>query len=118
MEDKHDSKESETEELIDVDPQILLDEAIAKLDCHSKEPSREALKPTDANHMPLIDVNNFADELGRLSDAILLEDSLSSLAIPSLSGAVEGFGSHAIDPSYSTTDPTIDKLSKAKNKKP
>jgi len=117
MEDKHDNKESETEDK-DVDPQTLLDEAIAKVECHSKEPSREALKPTDANPLPLIDVNNFADELARLSDAILIEDSISSLAIPSLSGAVEGFGSHAIDPSYSTTDPTIDKLSKAKNKKP
>lgn len=116
MEDKHDSKESETEELIDVDPQTLLDEVIAKLDC--KEPSREAMVPSDTNPMSLIDANNFADELARLSDAILIEDSLSSLAIPSLSGAVEGFGSHAIDPSYSTTDPTIDKLSKAKNKKP
>ena len=118
MEDEHDGKESETEEPIDVDPQTLLDEEIAKLECHSEEPSREAAIPTDANPMPLTDVNNFADELARLSDAILIEDSLSSLAIPSLSGAVEGFGSHAIDPSYSTTDPTIDKLSKAKNKKP
>ena len=118
VEDDHDSKESETEELTDIDPQTLLDEAIAKLDCHSKELSREAAVPTDANPMPLVDVNNFADELARLSDAILIEDSLSSLAIPSLSGAVEGFGSHAINPSYSSTDPTIDKLSKAKNKKP
>ena len=118
MEDEHDSKESETEELIDVDPQTLLDEAIANSECHSEEPSREAAVPTDIHTSPLIDVNNFADELARLSDAILIEDSLSSLAIPPLAGAVEGFGSHAIDPSYSTTDPTIDKLSKAKNKKP
>ena len=114
-----DPPEEEPVETSDVDPQALLDEALAEIggSCDGAAPSKKAALSTQVHQVPLCDVNHFADELGRLSDAILLEDSFSSLAIPSLSGSVEGFGFHAID-SFSETDPSIDKLCKGKNKKP
>ena len=66
---------------------------------------------------PLREVNNLADDLRRLSDTILLEDSFSTLAIPSLAGSVDGFGFDDIN-SISCPDQVIDKLAKEKNKKP
>ena len=122
-------KEKESSIKKDVDPQTLLDEAIAHMkSCEgaSSSPSNdnksaEVSSLPENQSMPLVDVNRFADEWGRLSDAILLEDSFTSLAIPSISGPVEGFGSHAMESlssSATTTDPSIDKLCKGKNKKP
>merc|ERR1712194_781702 len=66
---------------------------------------------------PLLEINQFAEELGYLSDAMLFEDAGTTLSIPLVSGAVEGFGQHAIEVS-SATDPSVDKLCKGRNKKP
>ena len=78
-------------------------------------PKDVALRNGQSVSLP--EADRFADELQRLSDAALLEDSFTSLAIPSLSGPVEGFGSQALEPTFDT-DQAVEKLSKAKNKKP
>lgn len=117
-------REFEVKEKKKVDPQVMLDEAVAEIgaSCEEETSTNEASSaPSSENHSTssLLEANCFANELNRLSDAILLQDSFSTLAIPSLSGAVEGFGSHQSIESFSaTTDPSIDKLCKGKNKKP
>jgi hypothetical protein len=106
--------ENECEKIV-ISPQALLDAAIASIGA-CEETSEFRLSPKDHGEN-LVEVNKFADDLGRLSDAILLEDSLSTLAIPSLAGSVEGFGSDAPETS-SVEASSVAKLCKEKNKKP
>ncbi len=102
-------------EMVVVSPQTMLDAAIATIEACDE--ASELTPPPDVHCKNLVELNQLADELGLLSDAILLEDSLSTLAIPSLSGSVEGFGSDALETS-STEASSIAKLCKGKNKKP
>lgn len=120
-EEKHEPENDQTmdepceekEEIKILNPQDILDEAVAGLDlCDT-----HAVLPTEDSPVKSENINCFADELACLSDAVLLEDSFTVLAIPLLSGAVEGFGSHAFD-SSSGADQSIDRLCKGKNKKP
>mmetsp|Transcript_11779 Transcript_11779/g.25072 ORF Transcript_11779/g.25072 Transcript_11779/m.25072 type:complete len:1591 (-) Transcript_11779:61-4833(-) len=104
-------------EVEDVDPQVILKEAISEMTECIDGPSTKAVLSPEDHSIHLLEINRFADELDRLSDVVLFEDSLTTLGIPSLSGPVEGFGSHAMD-STSSMDPSIDKLCKGKNKKP
>lgn len=103
--------------LKDIDPQTLLDEAISGTEAYEAPLSTEASLSAEGHPMPRVEVDQFADELERLSDAVLLEDSFTMMGIPALSGSVEGFGGNAIE-SLSTTDPLKDQLSKGKNTKP
>eukprot|EP00579_Thalassiosira_antarctica_P012025 CAMPEP_0201922538 /NCGR_PEP_ID=MMETSP0903-20130614/10548_1 /ASSEMBLY_ACC=CAM_ASM_000552 /TAXON_ID=420261 /ORGANISM="Thalassiosira antarctica, Strain CCMP982" /LENGTH=1589 /DNA_ID=CAMNT_0048459697 /DNA_START=141 /DNA_END=4910 /DNA_ORIENTATION=+ len=114
MEDLPQEKEPEVK---DIDPQVMLDEAISGMILCEKGPSNKAVLSLEDHSMPLLQINRFAEELERLSDAMFLEDSFTTLGIPSISGSVEGFGSHTIE-SSSTADPSVDKLCKGKNKKP
>ena len=100
----------------DVDlPQAMLDAAIAGMGAFEKTFTLRL--SSDVHQTTLVDFNHFADEFGLLSDAIMLEDAFSTLAIPSLAGSVEGFGSDALE-SASATVSSIPKLCKGKNKKP
>lgn len=112
-----DTPQKTSEELKDLDPEILLEEALDVLES-DESLTNEATLSTEVHRISLLDVNQIADELERLSDAVLFEDSFTSLAIPSLSGSVEGFGFNATDSSSTATDPSIDKLTKQENKKP
>jgi len=114
MEGSSQEKEPETKV---IDPQAMLDEATIGLKTCEGTPTIKASMSAEHSSMSSLEFNQFADELERLSDAVLLEDSFTTLGIPALSGAVEGFGSHAVD-SFSTVDPSADKLCKGKNKKP
>jgi hypothetical protein len=83
----------------------------------------ESLISSGACQSLFSEVNNLAEDLSRLSDAIVLEEAFTNLAIPSLAGSVEGFGFDTLESlscidSISCADPLIDKLSKEKNKKP
>jgi hypothetical protein len=104
-------------EMEDVDPKTMLDVAIAGMELFDETETSCLLPSTGVHRETLHEFNHFADELGLMSDAILLEDSLSTLAIPSLSGPVEGFGSDTLE-SASGTASSIAKLCKGKNKKP
>lgn len=104
-------------EATDIDPRTLLENAISETETIKElDTTKETVPPVD-QVVPALQLDAFANELSLLSDAVLLEDSFSTLAIPSLAGPVEGFGAHAVEPS-STADPTIDKLCKGTNKKP
>lgn len=102
-------------EMVVISPQTMLDSAIAEIE--ACEEAFELQPPPDVHGKNIVEFNQFADQLGLLSDAILLDDSISGLAIPSLSGSVEGFGWDALETS-STETSTIAKLCKGKNKKP
>jgi hypothetical protein len=99
----------------DVDPQAMLDAAIAGME-ESEKTSMIRLS-SDVDLVTLVEFNHFADEVRLLSDAIMLEDAFSTLAIPSLAGSVEGFGSDFLE-SASATVSSVPKLCKGKNKKP
>ncbi|KAL7552235.1 hypothetical protein ACHAWF_015467 [Thalassiosira exigua] len=103
----------------EVDPQTMLDEATAVIDqCgNASDPGTTLPLPENQYSFTLNTISDFADDLGCLSDVTLLEDSLVMLAVPSLSGPVEGFGAHAVD-SSTATDPSINRLCNGKNKKP
>ncbi len=107
----------------DVDPQTLLESATVDMDDIVEILCNESLISSEACQSSFSEVNNLAEDLSRLSDAILLEDAFTNLAIPSLAGSVEGFGFDTLESlscidSISCADPLIDKLSKEKNKKP
>eukprot|EP00804_Cyclotella_cryptica_P028267 CCRYP_014617-RB/>CCRYP_014617-RB protein AED:0.01 eAED:0.01 QI:194/1/1/1/0.66/0.25/4/3104/1025 len=100
----------------DVDPQVLLNEALS--DSMVVDQSTDECIDT-TNHLDcsstLNELHTFAEEFGRLSDVAFLDDAL--LGIPMLAGAVEGIGSQAIDDIFGDsipTDPSIDKLCKEK----
>jgi hypothetical protein len=93
----------------------MLDAAIAGME-ESEKTSMIRLS-SDIDLVTLVEFNHFADEVRLLSDAIMLEDAFSTLAIPSLAGSVEGFGSDFLE-SASATVSSVPKLCKGKNKKP
>jgi hypothetical protein len=99
-------------EMEDIDPQTMLDTAIAGMDIFESSPNTLS---RSASHESLQEVDRLVDELCLLSDAALLEDSLSTLAIPPLAGPVEGFGSDALSSKDSSS---LTKITKGKNKKP
>ena len=121
--EKVDANEEEEEEeaeveMTDEDARVLLNQALSNVDVTSSSLSKEETKLSRETLQQISrQLNAFADDLARVSDASLLEDSFS-LPTPTLSGAVEGFGRELFDSDTSDTDPTIDKLSKGKNKKP
>ena len=89
-------------EIEDVDPQTMLNMAIAGMDVFVGSPNQLS---RSASHATLPqEVDRLVDELCLLSDAtIILEDCLSELAIPPLAGSVEGFGSDALE-TFSSKD--------------
>jgi hypothetical protein len=99
-------------EMEDIDPQTMLDTAIAGMDIFEASPNTLSCS---SSHESLQEVDRLVDELCLLSDAALLEDSLSTLAIPPLAGPVEGFGSDALSSKDSSS---LTKITKGKNKKP
>ena len=106
-----------------VDPQALLDEATVDMEFAGELISTKPMASSETSQTPFGDINTLAEDLRRLSDAILMEDAFTDLAIPALAGSVEGFGFDTIESlnsidSLSCMDPMIDKLSKEKNKKP
>jgi hypothetical protein len=106
-----------------VDPQALLDEATVDMEFAGELISTKPMASSETSQTPFGEINTLAEDLRRLSDAILMEDAFTDLAIPALAGSVEGFGFDTIESlnsidSLSCMDPMIDKLSKEKNKKP
>lgn len=99
-------------EMENIDPQTMLDTAIAGMDRFEASPN--ALSRS-VSHRSLQEVDRLVDELCLLSDAALLEDCLSTLAIPPLAGSVEGFGSDSLSSKDSSS---LTKITKGKNKKP
>lgn len=99
-------------EMEDIDPQTMLDTAIAGMDIFEGSPNPSS---RSAGHESLQKIDRLVDELCLLSDAALLEDSLSTLAIPLLAGSVEGFGSDSISSKDSSS---LTKITIGKNKKP
>ncbi len=105
----------------DIDPQNLLDKATADMDATGEISIAEPMISSEARQSYFEEINNHAEALRRVSDAILLEDAFMDLAIPSLAGPVEGFGfdtPEALSCKSSHADPLIDKLSKDKKTKP
>lgn len=106
-----------------VHPQTLLDEAMNDLRDTQEISTTKSLVSPETSRTTFREIKNLAEDYRRLSDAILLEDAFTDLAVPLLAGSVEGFGFDTLESlscidSLSCADPMIDKLSKEKNKKP
>ncbi len=101
----------------DADAAALLNTALSKVDIPNPPSKVEMVASRESLEQSAIDLCSLANDLACFSDASLFESSFS-LHVPSISGAVEGFGQHLFDSESSSSDPTIDKLSKGKNNKP
>lgn len=108
----------EIETLSDDDAQALLKDALSNIEIAQFSSKQEKQMASGENlQQSAFELSSFANDLARFSDAALLESSFA-MSTPPISGAVEGFGPHLFDSTIESTDPTIDKLCKGKNKKP
>eukprot|EP00986_Skeletonema_menzelii_P002312 scaffold627_cov144-Skeletonema_menzelii.AAC.21 len=117
MEEEQAEEETQIEET-DADAEALLNDALSNIHITPFSPSKDdAVASRESLEQSALDLSSFANELARFSDASLFESSFS-LHVPQISGAVEGFGEHLFGSESSESDPTIEKLSKGKYKKP
>jgi hypothetical protein len=104
--------------VLDVDPQTLLNDALSEL--MNEQPNQEVAKTCCMNQSSSTnEMDTFAEEMGRMSDVAFLDDAL--VGLPLLSGAVEGLGSQSVEGIFTDSipaDPTIDQLSKETLQRP